>query len=432
MTFPFPFMPPTGPNVGPSSFWVGKYDSGSALSTYTFSSIPFGQASSSRSVLVAVAATSSTTVVVNSLTIGGISATEISSIASTAGVFLFMASVPSGISGDIVVTFSATAERCAVGVWISYEAGLTPIRAVSGSNAGVNLSLADIPVVSGKFLLSVALNGSASSSSSTAWTGVDSFTERFDGRLTTGWYTLSLGDVISTESNETRDLTTTFTNSTTNFGISCGFGTATGSPYTPVLADSVSSTSGLTTYTFTGRNIGTADSNRYVMVCLGWSNSTTRTVSSVTVGGQAATVVATGSQVAIYRIAYPTGTTADIVVTMSGACTAMSVGLFDTRCRASPYAFDSGANNATATTVTVANVGVNNGGFLIGVARMSTTATGSAVYNGIDTLSASQTTMGTASVVFLSALTTELKQTNDPGVSTVASIDKRVVFASFT
>lgn len=87
---------------------------------------------------------------------------------------------------------------------------------------------------------------------------------------------------------------------------------------------------GKTTYTFAGQAIGPPSDTRYVIAAVTLTSSFSRTISSVTIGGVAATVVPNGQVVAntyFYRIAFyiaavPTGTTADIVVTASGACNA--------------------------------------------------------------------------------------------------------------
>lgn len=83
-----------------------------------------------------------------------------------------------------------------------------------------------------------------------------------------------------------------------------------------------------TTYTFAGQAIGAASATRYVIAAVTLVSSFSRTISSVTIGGVAATVIPNGQVVAntyFYRTAFyiaavPTGTTASIVVTASGAC----------------------------------------------------------------------------------------------------------------
>ena len=74
--------------------------------------------------------------------------------------------------------------------------------------------------------------------------------------------------------------------------------------------------------------ISTASANRHVIVGVGIDNNS-RTISGVTIGGVAATLLAakytsgigvTGIQLWMYGALVPTGTTGDVVVTYSAAC----------------------------------------------------------------------------------------------------------------
>jgi hypothetical protein len=80
-----------------------------------------------------------------------------------------------------------------------------------------------------------------------------------------------------------------------------------------------------TTWTASGIGIGTADANRIVVVIVYLNGAGTKTVSSVTIGGNAMTQLAwtqgdteTRCAVGVYYRAVSTGTTADVVVTTSG------------------------------------------------------------------------------------------------------------------
>lgn len=93
------------------------------------------------------------------------------------------------------------------------------------------------------------------------------------------------------------------------------------------------SASALTNYTFSNVNIGTATATRFVVVCcFGWSGSgSARTVSSVTIGGTAAAAIINPSTQyagAIYGLAVPSGSTANIVVTYSGAMSDAGIYVF--------------------------------------------------------------------------------------------------------
>src|SRR3990167_5631292 len=84
-------------------------------------------------------------------------------------------------------------------------------------------------------------------------------------------------------------------------------------------------TSSATTYTFTDHAIGTAANDRYVIVgVFGFEDSaSTKTISSMTIGGVAATelvelsAATMGGCWGFYGLSVPTGTTATIAVTFS-------------------------------------------------------------------------------------------------------------------
>jgi hypothetical protein len=98
----------------------------------------------------------------------------------------------------------------------------------------------------------------------------------------------------------------------------------------------------LTTYTFAARGLGAADANRYILVAIEARGGTGRTISSVTIGGVAATGLSLGggtlieaangssAYVALYYANVPTGTTGDVVVTWSAAVSLCSVHVYRT------------------------------------------------------------------------------------------------------
>ena len=95
--------------------------------------------------------------------------------------------------------------------------------------------------------------------------------------------------------------------------------------------DSDVDTADLTTYTFAAMSLGAAATNRYIVVSVGGAYSAAaRSLSTVTVGGVAATVVVTvGSQLypaGIAIAAVPTGATGDIVVTFSNGVSRCGIG----------------------------------------------------------------------------------------------------------
>lgn len=88
----------------------------------------------------------------------------------------------------------------------------------------------------------------------------------------------------------------------------------------------VGSSSNVFTYTFTGTSIGTASADRLVVVCamINARSVEPYSISSITIGGTAANIVVSsslGRNSAIGYLLVPTGTTATIVVNLSGSGT---------------------------------------------------------------------------------------------------------------
>lgn len=99
-----------------------------ALTEYTYAGQGIGTAAANRKVVVAAAIISSTSVVrtVSAMTIGGVSATLVKQVNAASGNYpsleIWQAVVPTGTTGDIVVTWSGDAARCGIGVWAVYGA----------------------------------------------------------------------------------------------------------------------------------------------------------------------------------------------------------------------------------------------------------------------------------------------------------------------
>ena len=133
------------------------------------------------------------------------------------------------------------------------------------------------------------------------------------------------------------------------------------------------------TYTFNSVSFGTADNMREIYVVFSYSSNTTRTVSSVTIGGVTATAVVTSATAttgtAMYMAKVPTGATGTIVINMSGTLTRISGGVFisigRTNYGAQETALDIGAVPSGATSRNFA-LTIPNNGFAIGLFATST------------------------------------------------------------
>jgi hypothetical protein len=112
---PPPFMRSAS---GLTSSFIDTRNSTADLTTYTFSSAPLGEAASGRYILLAITARAAASRTISSVMIGGQSAAiEAYQFFGTELTAFAIAAVPSGATGDIVVTFSAGAVNCSVAIY---------------------------------------------------------------------------------------------------------------------------------------------------------------------------------------------------------------------------------------------------------------------------------------------------------------------------
>ncbi len=151
-----------------------------------------------------------------------------------------------------------------------------------------------------------------------------------------------------------------------------GFGVG-ASGATVVFAASTVLTTDTTEYTFSGHAIGAPDTGRKVVVCAAAAG--TVTINTVTVGGISATTVAERASGVtfgeIWEAAVPTGATADIVVTHSGATNRSGIGVF------AVYGAKATAGATTTSTADPLNINknVSSGGVIIGMGTDQSTST---------------------------------------------------------
>ncbi len=126
------------------------------------------------------------------------------------------------------------------------------------------------------------------------------------------------------------------------------------------------------TYTYSNKNIGTAAADRIVLVGILGGSTTARTISSVTIGGIAATVRHTQNEgvhtAALYEATVPTGTTATIVVNWSGAHNRCAIVWWTATGLTSGVPVDTDGGWIRAAGATVINLTTVAGGFVIGFA----------------------------------------------------------------
>ena len=280
-----------------------------------------------------------------SLTIGGVAANLIQEQNAASGgrpVALYELDVSSGTSADIVVTFTGTQTKCysmGIGVW-TIEGGTLFSTVGSTANPGAG----NISVSSGGTVIAIMTEGNAAATY--AWANL---TENFDNQVRASRQAFS-GASKNLSSATTQAISATssggsqFAMLAASFAPAGGYGTngfqldyadtgyfgkdvatahtAIGATYRATAV----STANASSYTFSSQAIGTADANRYVIVAVHLQRSnTSEIVNSLSVGGVSATLISSGtsntanrSLVDFWKAAVPTGTTADVVVTLSG------------------------------------------------------------------------------------------------------------------
>lgn len=113
---------------------------------------------------------------------------------------------------------------------------------------------------------------------------------------------------------------------------------AAGGSFSVSFTDSASSGSDLSSYTFSNIDLGADDADREIFVCVGnRAAATDPSVTSLTVDSNSATLVdqyggipagASGTWGSIWQIAYPSGTSKDIVVNCAAACSRIGIAVY--------------------------------------------------------------------------------------------------------
>lgn len=171
----FPIFSP-GTKLPVTVTFTATPNNGSALTTYTYTGVSFSTAAAGRKIVVSVHAGFGGTTV-STLTIGGISATFIqrANAGSNYVVEMWEATVPTGTTGTIVVTWNAGQNFCSVGVWAVYNAAATYSAAAVSSADPLSASVA-IPANG----CSIAAAHTADAATATWTTLTENYDERAD------------------------------------------------------------------------------------------------------------------------------------------------------------------------------------------------------------------------------------------------------------
>ena len=159
------------------SFLQSIQDASNADS-YTFSNQSLGDAASNRYIIVTVycrrAETTPTSI--SGITVGGVSATVVVSQQHIATnqllVAIAIAAVPTGTTGDVVVTFSQSQNRCVIGMY--RVTGLNSATAHDTASSTADPTTGNLDIPAGGVAVAMSAHGFAETAS---WTNLD---EDFD------------------------------------------------------------------------------------------------------------------------------------------------------------------------------------------------------------------------------------------------------------
>lgn len=202
------------PSVGPAVVtWTDATSSSTDASAYTFNTRNIGTAAADRIVVVGVSAgQSGSTVRTCTVTIGGVTATQLVFVAKTSTnsthVGLFALLVTSGTTANIVVTLSGAQVRCGIQVWSLTGTGgvVTPANTANNTAASTTAVSTTITTVAGGACIGMFGDAISGASQTTTWTGLtednDSVVELsvFSGAHLNGTAGGSLG-ITATESS---------------------------------------------------------------------------------------------------------------------------------------------------------------------------------------------------------------------------------------
>jgi hypothetical protein len=195
--------------------WRGSYSSDTDAASYTKSGAAIGTADANRYVIVAIPLfTGATNLTISSVTIGGVSATKINGetfYAATSGnrslVDFWKANVPTGTTGDIVITPSTTAPRMSASWWTCIgDVAIIDTQADIATDVTPDNSLTVTSKRPSNGFVLAAIVGTGSAGDPTFTWGGTGITENYE----TGW-----GDFDATHSSASGDFTAASTEAIT-------------------------------------------------------------------------------------------------------------------------------------------------------------------------------------------------------------------------
>ena len=209
------------PSSGAVAFLQGAEDT-SDQTTYTFSSQNLGTAADDRHIIVGILSRKAgATTTISSVTVGGVSATIVEQVTNTgtnsdvAGIAI--AAVPTGTTGDVVVTFGAGMVRAAISLYRA--TGLDSATASQSLNSTASAPAVNLDIPVNGFAIGA---GITAASSTATWSGL---TEDYDTTLESFVTVTSAHDVF-TDGATDEAISITFGSSNEPAGVFAAWGFA--------------------------------------------------------------------------------------------------------------------------------------------------------------------------------------------------------------
>lgn len=187
--------------------------------------------------------------------------------------------------------------------------------------------------------------------------------------------------------------------------------------------DVLHNTDNTSNYTFSNVNIGDAAADRYVFLEITYASSggTERSLSSATIGGVAAKIHVDQSvdssdalSAAIISALVPSGSTANIAISLSGSGGSVDIGIYRVTSLGSDTAFDTAVStNATGGGLLSTTLDIPAGGFALACANFEINSA-MTTWSGVDEMYDEDNTDGSPEIVtggFASALGAETGRT---------------------
>ena len=167
----------------------------------------------------------------------------------------------------------------------------------------------------------------------------------------------------------------------------------------------VSSTANASSYTFSGVDIGTATSNRLVVVCASGGSNTAGDITGISIGGNAANLIAKTTisdsedpATVMYGLLVTSGTSADIVVTFASTKNRCQISVYDVKVSSTTAVSTTTDNDNSNPATASVNVKYGNSVIAITSGNNSTTVSWSGLSEDMDVALENNQTTSTASL----------------------------------